>query len=169
MSWDVSGRPHQLAVRRSGPSELEPERLPEVRELAELGWFLAPEAPMWVFLPYVWPRNARTWVPDRSTCWEIDTTFDAAGQLLGVECRPVSAAEKEVQERDAAADLDAAGIPPRPSGRLWLLRPVGGFDDLDAVLDHLCTAAEDRDVPVELSADFARLCQKELRVLAGRD
>ncbi|MEV6250699.1 DUF5956 family protein [Streptomyces sp. NPDC051742] len=169
MSWDASGRPHQLAVRRSAPSELEPDRLPEVRELEELGWIFAPAAPMWVFLPYVWPRNARTWVPDRSTRWEIDTTFAAAGQLLDVECRPVSAAEREARERDAAADLTVAGIPPRPSGRLWLLRPVGDFNELAAVLDHLCAAAEEREVPVELSADFARLCERELQILAGKN
>lgn len=95
--------------------------------MAELGWELAPGVPAWVFLPYIWPPDARTWVPDRSMRWEIDTALDAGGQVTTVECRPLSEEELEVQERDAAADLAAAGIPPRPRGRLWLVCPVGDF------------------------------------------
>ncbi|MEU9034005.1 DUF5956 family protein [Streptomyces sp. NPDC048352] len=150
-------------------TELEPDRLPEVRELGEWGWSLAPDAPMWVFLPYVWPPGARTWVPDRSTRWQIDTTLDAADHVLEVICRPVSQAEWQRQERDAAGDLARVGIPPRPVGRLWLLHPVGGFECVDHVLEHLCTEAEARAVPVGLSAGFVELCADELSVLAGRD
>ncbi|MFD0367631.1 hypothetical protein [Streptomyces sp. NPDC127114] len=76
---------------------------------------------------------------------------------------------KDDQDRDVAADPAAAGIPPRRASRLWLLRPVGDFSELDAVLDHLCTVAEEREVPVELSADFARLCVREMQALAGKD
>lgn len=169
MSWDVSGLPHRLAERRSGVSELEPDQLPEVRELGQWGWSLAPDAPMWVFLPYVWPPGARTWVPDRSTRWQIDTTLDATCQLLNVACHPVSQAERETQERDADADLARVGIPPRPAGRVWLLRPVGEFKDVEGVLDHLCASAEARGVPVGLSAEFAELCAEELRGLAVMD
>lgn len=103
-----------------------------MRELAELGWELAPEAPMWVFLPYVWPPDTRTWVPDRSTRREVATTLDSSGHMTAVECRPLPAEESETQERGAATDLTAVGIPPRPRGRLWLLRPVGDFDELDS-------------------------------------
>ncbi|MFJ7272644.1 DUF5956 family protein [Streptomyces sp. NPDC099050] len=150
-------------------SELEPDRLPEVRELGQWGWSLAPDAPMWVFLPYVWPPDARTWVPDRSTRWQIDTTLDAACRLLDVACHPVSQAERETQERDANADLARVGIPPRPAGRVWLLRPLGGFKDVEGVLDHLCAGAEAQGVPVGLSAEFAEVCAGELRGLAVVD
>jgi hypothetical protein len=140
--------------------------LPEVRELVELGWVLAPEAPMWVFLPFVWPPAGRTWVPDRSTRWEVDTVFDGDGRVLDVACRPVAAGERETLEDDAAADLELAGLPPRPRGRLWLLRPVGGFRDVDAVLDFLCARAEERGVLPGLSAAFVELCRRELEALA---
>ncbi|MDV5142896.1 DUF5956 family protein [Streptomyces sp. SBC-4] len=166
MSWDVSGIPHRVASRRSGTSELEPDRLPEVRELAEMGWALAPEAPMWVFLPYVWPAEDRTWVPDRSTRWQIDTTLDAADRLLDVVCHPLSPAEKDTQEEDAAADLALVGVPPRPPGRLWLLRPVGDLENLEVVLEHLCAAAEARGVNTGLSVAFTDLCAGELKALA---
>ncbi|MFE6225919.1 DUF5956 family protein [Streptomyces sp. NPDC057854] len=167
MSWDESGIPHRVASRRSGTTELEPDRLPEVRELVERGWAPAPETPMWVFLPYVWPAEARTWVPDRSTRWQLDTTLDAAGRVLDVECRPLSREEKETQEQDAAADLALAGVPPRPRGRLWLLRPVGGLENLAAVLEHLCAAAEARGVDTGLSVAFTELGAGELAALAG--
>ncbi|MFF3215581.1 DUF5956 family protein [Streptomyces sp. NPDC002886] len=150
-------------------SELEPDRLPEVRELGEWGWSLAPDAPMWVFLPFVWPSGARTWVPDRSTRWQIETILDTTHQLLDVTCLPISEAEREVQERDTAADLAHVGIPPRPAGRLWLLRPVGGFEDVEGVLDHLCASAETRGVPAGLSAGFAERCAHELRILSRTD
>jgi hypothetical protein len=45
------------------------------------------------FLPYIWPPEARTWVPDRSTHWEIDTALDAGGQVITVECRSLSGEE----------------------------------------------------------------------------
>ncbi|MGW1520791.1 DUF5956 family protein [Streptomyces sp. NPDC002287] len=145
---------------------METDRLPEVRELGELGWFLAPEAPMWVFLPFVWPSDARTWVPDRSTRWQIDTTMDESGRVVDVECHPATETDREIQEGDALADLARAGIPPRPSGRAWLLRPVGHFKDLDAVLDHLCARAEAAGVPIGLSAAFVDLCAAELEAFA---
>ncbi|MEU3407524.1 DUF5956 family protein [Streptomyces sp. NPDC006670] len=166
MSWDADGGPHPLAGRRSGRSELEPGRLPEVRELEVLGWFLAPEAPMWVFLPFVWPAVARTWIPDRSTRWQVDTTLDGAGRVVDVECHPVTEAEQETLEKDASADLARCGLPPRPADRLWMLRPVGQFDDLDAVLDHLCARADARGVSVGLSAAFVELCAAELQAAA---
>ena len=168
MSWDEGGQSHAFGARRSGRSELEPDRLPEVRELAELGWELAPEAPMWVFLPYVWPTVARAWVPDRSTRWEVDTVLDSDGRVTAVECRPLSEGELAVQEQDTVADLESAGIPPRPRGRLWLLRPVGRFGDLDGLLDHLCHVAEERGVETRLSAAFTALCAGELGQLSGQ-
>lgn len=131
-----------------------------------LGWFLAPEAPMWVFLPFIWPAEARTWVPDRSTRWQVDTTLDGSGQVVDVECHPVTEAEQETLKKDASADLARCGLPPRPAGRLWFLRPVGRFDDLDAVLDHLFDRAEARGVPVGLSAAFVELCAAELQAAA---
>ncbi|MFB7513242.1 DUF5956 family protein [Streptomyces sp. NPDC056144] len=165
MSWDVEGCPHRLAARRSGPSELEADRLPEVRELEQLGWVLAPQAPVLVFLPYVWPPGARTWVPDRSSVWLIDTTLAADGRVLDVECRPAPVAERAALEADALADLGRAGVPPRPPGRLWLLRPVGGLPDLEAVLGWLLAAAVRQGIGFSLSAAFVRLCARELEAL----
>ncbi|MFG2338847.1 DUF5956 family protein [Streptomyces yangpuensis] len=137
MSWDEDGTPHPLAQRRTGRSELEADRLPEMRELEALGWEPAPEDLRWVFLPYVWPPAARTWIPDRSTHWAVDTALDGHGHITGVECAPLPEPDLRGLDREADEALAALGLPPRPRGRLWLLRPVGPFPTVAAVLAHL--------------------------------
>lgn len=50
--------------------------------------------------------------PDRlPEVWEVGIAFDAGGQVIAAERRLLSEEELEVRERDAAADLEAAGIP----------------------------------------------------------
>ncbi|MFD3544704.1 DUF5956 family protein [Streptomyces sp. NPDC058655] len=165
MSWDEDGTPHPLAQRRSGRSELEPDRLPEVRELEALGWEPAPEALRWAFLPYVWPPRARTWVPDRSTRWAVETRLDGHGHITAVECAPLPEADLAGLDAETADALTALGLPPRPRDRLWLLRPIGPFPHLDAVLTHLETRAEAQSIPPEPSQEFLALTRTELATL----
>ncbi|MFI9763465.1 hypothetical protein ACIHFB_36685 [Streptomyces sp. NPDC051963] len=50
--------------------------------------------------------------PDRlPEVWEVGIAFDAGGQVIVAERRLLSEEELEVRERDAAANLEAAGIP----------------------------------------------------------
>lgn len=126
-SWDEDGTPHPLALRRTGRSEQEPDRLPEVRELEVLGWKPAPEDTLWVFLPYVWPPADRTWVPDRSTHWAVETRLDGHGHITGVEAAPLADPDLHDLDREAEEVLAALGLPRRPPGRLWLLRPPGSL------------------------------------------
>ncbi|MEU9107523.1 DUF5956 family protein [Streptomyces xanthophaeus] len=167
MSWDEDGTPHPLAQRRTGRSEQEPDRLPEVRELEVLGWEQAPASALWAFLPYVWPSGDRTWVPDRSTHWAVETGLDGHGHVTGVECAPLS--EGDVEQLDAEADgiLADLGLPPRPWGRLWLLRPVGSFPTVDAVLGHVRAVAAARGVEERPGAAFLALTRTELAALAA--
>ncbi|MFD9517407.1 DUF5956 family protein [Streptomyces sp. NPDC059979] len=168
MSWDEDGTPHPLALRRTGRSELEADRLPEIRELEALGWEPAPEDLRWVFLPYVWPPAARTWIPDRSTHWAVDTALDGHGHITGVECAPLPEPDLRDLDREADAALAGLGLPPRPRGRLWLLRPVGPFAALGEVLDHLDTVAAERAVEARPSTAFLTLAHSELAELAAR-
>ncbi|MFB6577229.1 MULTISPECIES: DUF5956 family protein [unclassified Streptomyces] len=167
MSWDEDGTPHPLALRRTGRSELEPDRLPEMRELEVLGWEPAPEDLRWVFLPYVWPPADRTWIPDRSTHWAVDTSLDGHGHITGVECAPLPEPDLRDLDREADEALAALGLPPRPRGRLWLLRPVGPFTTLGALLDHLDDLAGARAVEARPSAAFLALAREELAALAA--
>lgn len=165
MSWDEDGTPHPLALRRTGRSELEPDRLPEVRELEALGWEPAPEELRWAFLPYVWPPAARTWIPDRSTHWGVDTSLDGHGHITGVDCAPLPAADLRDLDEETDTALAALGLPPRPEGRLWLLRPVGALPTVAAVLAHLDATAEARGVPTGPTAGFLTLVREELAAL----
>ncbi|WP_053787787.1 MULTISPECIES: DUF5956 family protein [unclassified Streptomyces] len=166
-SWDEDGTPHPLALRRTGRSEQEPDRLPEVRELEVLGWEPAPEDMLWVFLPYVWPPAARTWIPDRSTHWAVETRLDGHGHITAVEAAPL--AERDLHDLDWEAEevLTELGLPHRPPGRLWLLRPPGSLPTVGAVLDHLRAVAEERGVEVRASAEFLALTRAELAALAA--
>ncbi|MFE0007655.1 DUF5956 family protein, partial [Streptomyces erythrochromogenes] len=134
MSWDEDGTPHPLAQRRTGRSELEADQLPEMRELEVLGWEPAPEDLRWVFLPYVWPPAARTWIPDRSTHWAVDTELDGHGHITGVECAPLPDPDLRELDREGGAGARRARAdrpPPRGGGRGGGLagargRPAGG-------------------------------------------
>ncbi|MFE2479839.1 DUF5956 family protein [Streptomyces sp. NPDC059389] len=161
-SWDEDGTPHPLALRRTGRSEQEPDRLPEVRELEVLGWEPAPEDTLWVFLPYVWPPADRTWIPDRSTHWAVETRLDGHGHITGVEAAPLADPDLHDLDREAEEALAALGLPRRPPGRLWLLRPPGSHPTLGAVLDHLRALARERGVEVRPSAAFLALVRAEL-------
>ncbi|MFD3804810.1 DUF5956 family protein [Streptomyces sp. NPDC058619] len=166
MSWDEDGTPHPLAQRRSGRSEQEPDRLPEVRELEALGWERAPEGARWAFLPYVWPAPARTWVPDRSTRWAVETSLDGHGHITAVECAPLAGADLAGLDREADEALAALGLPPRPPGRLWLLRPLGDLPTLEAVLAHLDAAATARALNPHDAPALLTLTRTELTALA---
>lgn len=111
---------------------LPPADLPEVVELVAQGWSLAPEEPLWVFLPAVWPRTHRTWVADRSTRW-VEHSRDGAV----VERVPWSADVYAELESDYNGLLAEAEVPPRPANRLWLLEPPSSDMSVQAVLDRV--------------------------------
>jgi hypothetical protein len=92
----------------------------EVAAAREQGWFVLTEAPLWCFIPSVWPREARAWVRDRRV--------RHAGR------QPWTAADYFEIEDDYNGLLERYGLPPRPGGRIWVLRPPEGFETLDAVL-----------------------------------
>lgn len=97
--------------------DLLPEQLPEVQALLREGWELAPPAPVWAFLPAVWPRAHRTWVFDRAVCMSLDTEGGVS------QARAWGEAEYVERDNDYALLCRQSGVTTRPSGRLWLLRP----------------------------------------------
>ncbi len=140
VDWDADdGRLKDL-----WPSEpLPAERLPAVVAARADGWRLAPEAPIWAFLPAVWPAAARAWVPDRSvrlTRLRCDGGVDAV--------IPWSAWDHVETERDTNDLLIEAGIPARPFGRLWLLKPPPPFKHLDDAIEAITAGAEADEVPL---------------------
>jgi hypothetical protein len=141
----------QPYLKDSWPSEpLPPERLPVVVAARSHGWHLAPDAPVWSFLPAVWPAHARAWVPDRAVrVVRLQCDDDRVDAVI-----PWSAWDHAEVEGDTNTLLSEAGLPPRPFGRLWLLRPPPGFDELDDAVDAVISGAAAAGVPLRLCAEL---------------
>jgi Family of unknown function (DUF5956) len=144
-------------------AHLSAEQLPEVRRLLADGWTLAPDAPMFAFLPAVWPADRRTWVPDRSAHVEQRSVVTATtGRVRAHHTVPVSPAARAEAEDDVDALLAEAGITGRPRGRLWLLKPPPGYASVDAVLDEVGRRAAAAGLGGELTAAYVRLTTEVL-------
>jgi hypothetical protein len=117
------------------------------------GWFEAPEAPMWAFLPALWPRAYRQWVPDDDVRLVTETTIEVDGTTVS-ETRPWGDDEAATVESDINVFLEEAGLPPRPPARLWMLRLPPPWDDLADYLDRLVERAGERGVDPACSPEF---------------
>jgi hypothetical protein len=138
----------------------DPAALPLVQAARSLGYQPAPEAPLWCFLPAIWPQDARAWVRDtRIRHQSVSCTGRPAVRV------PWSAADHAEVEADITALLAKCGIPSRPAGRLWLLRPPPGYPALDAVLRRLAAAAEAADIQVMASPNLVVRVTAELQRL----
>ena len=109
----------------------EVDELPEVVAAGRRGFAPAPEAPMWCFLPVVWPDDHRAWVRDRRARTSVVGWDD--GRTQRDHWSATTYAEIEGDINSMLADL---GLPPRPPGRIWLLRPPPGCS-LDEFLRHV--------------------------------
>lgn len=97
--------------------------LPLARLAREHGFEVAPDAPMLLFLPVVWPMAARAWIRD-NRLRHLRTYVD--GQLAGLPWSTADYFEAADDERDFLAAL--LPLPKRPPGRVWLLRAPRGHD-----------------------------------------
>ena len=138
----------------------DPADLPVVAAARSLGWEPAHEAPLWCFLPAVWDHGARAWVHDLRVRHEV-------GGILGQELRrrPWSTWVYADIEADTNALLRECGLPPRPFGRVWLLRPPPGFASLAEVLDHLSDHAVASGQEITVTPGFVRVVADEVRRL----
>ncbi|MFZ2015826.1 MAG: DUF5956 family protein [Nocardioides sp.] len=163
VDWGVEAAPLRLPGLPHGwlaPIEADdPWQLPAVQAAHEQGFEPAPEAPLWTFLPAAWPDSARAWIPDTRV------------RHLQMSCNeepwrtaPWSTADYFELEADANRLLADCGLPPRPPGRLWLLKPPEGFVSLDATLGRLLKSAEDSGLLVTADRAFV---QQVLRDLDG--
>jgi hypothetical protein len=61
--------------------------------------------------------------------------------------------------------LAQCGLPPRPAGRLWLLRPPAGFATLDDALRELLRSAEVFGAPIMACPQFVAAADDALKLL----
>jgi hypothetical protein len=128
--------------------------LPEVRQLVADGWQLAPDAPLWAFLPAVWPREHRTWVADRSTYYVTETCETAAAR--STRALPLSEDEQTDLDGDRSSLCAEAGVAGWRPGRLWLLRGPEAVS-VEDICARVVRAAEEKGVAVICSADFVAM------------
>jgi hypothetical protein len=150
--WGLDQAPHPVSAGRDERVDQEPDRLPEVRLLVGEGWRLAPDAPVFAFLPAVWPARLRTWVPDRAARYEERSVMDPGG---GRVRRTFTVAWSDDTREDIDDDVDWS------LGRLWLLKPPEGFASVDAFLDHVEQRAREAGTDFS-SAEYVELTAREL-------
>lgn len=68
-------------------------------------------------------------------------------------------------ESDLNSSLTDCGFPPRPPGRLWLLKPPPQFVSLDETLRHLSASAESAGLLIYTHVDFADHVAREVDML----
>ncbi|GAA2734273.1 hypothetical protein GCM10009867_14020 [Pedococcus aerophilus] len=162
---DADGDTWYVGVSRPLDAGNEPVAADDARDLPhamaarENGFEVAPDAPLWLFLPAVWPAAHRTWIRDnrvRSQRAAVD------GDVVDL---PWSTADYLDMEAHELSVLRALGLPPRPAGRVWLLRPPPGCRDLDDTLRRVTDAAHAAGVPTELTREFVDHVVVTLRTL----
>lgn len=161
--WGDEDPPHPYAVDRTHVTSTADE-LPEVVRLHAEGWRLMSDSPALAFLPAIWPREQRTWVPDRSTHYV--KLYSSAVGFIGRE--PWSEEEHATVWRDQVNLLADGGVPPPPRGRLWLLRLPGEFGSMDEFIDCLIEAAKRHQVLSACTPEFIAFARREIqRLWAG--
>lgn len=124
--------------------------LDQVRLARSAGFEPAPEAPLYCFLPAVWPREAKAWIRDtRIRHAQVSSNGDPARRV------PWSTWDYFETESDANSLLVECGFAPRPGGRLWLLRPPPQFTDLGSTLAHVARSAERAGLEIYAHSAFA--------------
>ncbi len=126
-------------------------QLPEVIELERQGWVVAPDAPIWSWLPAVFPHTHRTWVRDRST-WYSHDWVDGVPQPR----RPLPVDDLEDVHRVYASHADLCGFPGWDPTRIWFLRGEGRVS-VDRIVDRVAQAARREFGGVEARPELAQI------------
>ena len=161
VDWGVDIHPARFPGAGDGrfaPTDSDdPVDMPAVRVAREHGYEPAPEAPLWTFLPAVWPEAARAWIPD-------DRVRHARVACIGEPERVVPWSTADYFEMEAEANwmLAECGLPARPPGRLWLLKPPPGQESLERFVGLLLASSKRAGLPVMATAQFVEHIRQDL-------
>lgn len=159
--WGVDEQPSSFGLRSPLGEPVysdQPDDVPEVRAARAQGYFPAPDAPLWCFIPAIWPSEARAWVHDRRV---RHSTRQCDGGPL--ERLPWTAADYADIENDTNAFLAQLGLAPRPAGRIWLLRAPKPYATTQDVLDDIYAGWQASGGPAMASPEFVRYAHIRVR------
>lgn len=125
--------------------------LPEVLEPQAHGWVMAPNAPVWSWLPAVFPRTHRTWVHDRSTAYCLEWV-DGVPQPR----RALPALDVEDVQRLSTRSAELCGFHGWDATRVRFLR---GADQVsvDQIVERIARAARRSFGGVEPRPELAQI------------
>ncbi|MCQ3810121.1 MAG: hypothetical protein KTV68_06155 [Acidimicrobiia bacterium] len=118
---------------------------PPADDHAHPGMFKEPEAPMWVFLPAIWPSDRRIWTPVGSYQTMTYCYYPAADRS-DTHKRTRTQEEQTEIDNDIDALLAEVGITPRPRGRVHYLEMPTGIFDLKEILESITARAHEEGV-----------------------
>ena len=159
--WGVHDERSSFARR---PSEWEPvdsdrpEDVPDVMAARSHGYTPASEAPLWCFVPAIWPSEARAWVRDSRARHLIRQCDGGPPERL-----PWTTADYADHENDTNAFLAKLGLPARPAGRIWLLRAPEPYRAAQDVLNDIWVGWQAHGGPAMATAEFVQYAQSRLR------
>lgn len=130
--------------------------LPEIADAIAAGYEPAPEAPLWCFVPLLWPPSHRTWLRDR----RVRRTLPPRDHKVGALWATADYAEIERSHNDL---LEALGLPPRPAGRIWLLKPPTGHRSVEEFLAEMLREWRHHGGKVMASPEFLEYALEEIR------
>jgi hypothetical protein len=140
VDWGIDSSPARFpGVSGDGFAPVDsddPWDMPVVLAASRQGYEPAPEAPMWTFLPAVWPASARAWILDTRIRHARISCDGKPAQVV-----PWCTADYFEVEADANELLAECGLPPRPAGRLWLLKSPPDQRSLHGTLELLVKSA----------------------------
>lgn len=158
--WGLHDEPSFFGPRASEWEPVDsdrPEDLLEVMAARAHGYSPAPEAPLWCFIPAIWPSKARAWVRD-SRVQHLTRQCDG-GPL---ERLPWTTADYADYENDANSLLAELGLPARPAGRIWLLRAPEPYGTAQALLDDIWDGWRTSGAPAMATPEFVHYAQSRL-------
>lgn len=122
------------------------------------GYFPVHEAPLWCFIPAIWPFQARAWVRDTRVRHLMSERNGGPLERL-----PWTAADYADNENDTNALLAELGLSARPAGRIWLLRPPEPYETVQDVLDDIWAGWQASGGPAMATPEFVHYAQSRLQ------
>jgi hypothetical protein len=126
-------------------------------------WFQAPEAPMWAFLPAVWPIRHRCWIPVTGAPVAVEFEVSPDWNVESRRITPWTSDDIRSAEEDVNQLLLDAGVPARPPGRSWFLQVSAPIGNLDEFLLNAISAAETHNIAAACTREFVTHVSEYLR------